>query len=95
MSFKIVGNMLPKFFLDELEKSIAADVAKALRQDFPTVKTAAKALAAEVEISMETIKKWYNGSNPPKAVHLIIMARASPSVRHALLKLIERERSAE
>ena len=89
MSFKIVGKVLPKFFLDELEKSIAANVAIALRQDFPTVKIAASALAAEVEISMETIKKWYNGSNPPKAVHLIIMARVSPSVHQALLNLID------
>jgi hypothetical protein len=30
MSFKIVGNVLPKFFLDELEKSIAANVAIAI-----------------------------------------------------------------
>ncbi len=89
MSFKFMGNVLPKFFLDELERCLAADVARALRQDFPTVKTAAKALASEVEISMETIKKWYNGSNPPKAVHLIIMARVSPSVRQALLNLID------
>lgn len=85
---KKVGNILPKYFLDELEKNIAASVAEALRQDFPNIKTAAKALALQVEVSMETIKKWYNGSNPPSAAHLIVLARASPSVRQVLRGLI-------
>jgi len=89
MSFKIVGKVLPKFFLDELEKTIAANIAGALRQDFPTVKATAIAVALHVDIKTDTVKKWYNGSNKPSAAHLIILARASPSVHQALLNLID------
>jgi hypothetical protein len=86
---KKVGNILLKFFLDELEKDIAAHIAKALRQDFQNIKSTAKALALQVEVKMETIKKWYSGSNPPSTAHLIVLARTSPSVRQALLQLMD------
>jgi hypothetical protein len=82
------GKVLPKIFLADLERNIAASIANALRQDFPNIKTAATAVALHVEINIETIKKWYNGSNTPSAANLIVLARVSPSVRQTLLRLI-------
>ncbi len=38
---------------------------------------------------MNTIKKWYNGTNVPSAINLIILARVSPSVKVMLLLLID------
>ncbi len=92
MSSELLGKVLPKFFLAKLEKSVAAEIAKSLRQDFPTVKIAATAIAKQVETNMETIKKWYNGSNVPSAANLIILARVSPSVRRAVLEFIDEGR---
>jgi len=89
MSSELLGKTLPKFFLAKLEESIAAEIAKSLRQDFPTVKIAATAIAKQVETNMETIKKWYNGSNMPSAANLIILARVSPSVRRVVLDFID------
>jgi hypothetical protein len=93
MSLRKEGNTLPKIFLDELEKSIAANISNALRQDFSNIKAVATALAIHVEISMETIKKWFNGSNPPKAVHLLLLARVSPSIRTMILQMIDEEKN--
>ena len=89
MSLKKEGKVLPKIFLAELEQDIAERIAQALRTDFPNIKTAATKLAEQVEINMETLKKWYNGRNTPSAANLIVLARGSPAVRQTLEGLIE------
>jgi hypothetical protein len=89
MYSKKEGKVLPKIFLDEFERDIATSIARALRSDFPNIKIAAAYFA---EISMETLKKWYNGRNTPSVANLIILARESPSVRRMLWEMIERER---
>ena len=86
MYSKKEGKVLPKIFLDELERDIATGIARALRSDFPNLKIAAGNLA---EINMETLKKWYNGRNTPSATNLIVLARGSPAVRKILWELIE------
>jgi hypothetical protein len=86
MYSKKEGKVLPKIFLDEFEHDIATGIARALRSDFPNLKIAAAYFA---EISMETLKKWYNGRNTPSAANLIILARESPSVRRMLWEMIE------
>lgn len=91
MSLKKEGKVLPKIFLANLEQNIAAQVAEALRKDFPNIKMAATTMAEQMEISMETLKKWYNGCNAPSAANLIVLARGSPAVRQALTSLISTE----
>jgi hypothetical protein len=86
MYSKKEGKVLPKIFLDELERDIATGIARALRSDFQNLKIAAGNLA---EINMETLKKWYNGRNTPSAANLVVLARGSPSVRRVLWELIE------
>ena len=88
MYSKKEGKVLPKIFLDEFERDIATGIARALRSDFPNLKIAAAYFA---EISMETLKKWYNGYNIPSVANLIILARESKSVRQVLWELIEKE----
>jgi len=89
MSSKKVGKVLPKIFIDNLEQEIAAHIAAALRKDFPNIKFAATALAEQVEVSMHTLKKWYNGHNTPSAANLIVLARSSASVRRVLWQLVK------
>lgn len=89
MSSKKVGKVLPKIFIDNLEQEIATHIAAALRKDFPTIKCAATALAEQVEVSMDTLKKWYNGRNTPSAANLVVLARSSASVRRALWQLVK------
>jgi len=86
MYSKKEGKVLPKIFLDGFEQEIATGIARALRSDFPNLKIAAAYFA---EINMETLKKWYNGSNTPSAANLIILARGSPSVCQMLLELVD------
>jgi hypothetical protein len=85
------GKVLPKIFLAEMDRDIAARIAQALRTDFPSIKSAATKLAEQVEINIETLKKWYGGHHAPSAANLIILARGSPAVRRMLIELIGKE----
>lgn len=89
MSSYFLGKTLPKIVLAEFERNIAGEVAQSLRKDFPNLKAAARVIATQAEINMNTIKKWYNGTNVPSAINLIILARVSPSVKVMLLLLID------
>ncbi|MBV8549535.1 MAG: hypothetical protein JO126_08775 [Alphaproteobacteria bacterium] len=88
MSFKKEGKVLPKIFLAAHERHVAAIISSAMRKDFQNIKIAATAMAPQVEINIETLKKWYNGTNIPSGSNLILLARISPSVREAVFVMI-------
>jgi hypothetical protein len=83
-----MGKVLPKIFLAQLNRDIAFCIREALRTDFRNMKAAATGLAEQGDVSMETLKKWYNGCNTPSVVHLIVLARASSAVRRVLEELM-------
>lgn len=74
---------------ENLNLKIAQLIAAALRADYGEKYSSIKMIARHCDASLSTIKKWYEGQNPPNSKHLIMLARKSPSVLKALLGLIE------
>ncbi|PZP84121.1 MAG: hypothetical protein DI582_09605 [Azospirillum brasilense] len=92
MSSPQTGNKLTGDFKDTLERNIAWIIATALRKDYGEKRHAIKRIARAVPVdSLNTIKSWYEGRNPPNSVHLILLARHSPSVAHAVAALLGTE----
>lgn len=65
-------------------------IAAALRRDFGDQYSSIKQIARHTQASLSTIKKWYEGRNPPNCCNLIELARFSPSVFQVLMELIGR-----
>ena len=86
MSLGKMGKTLPKKSARDLEQKIAIMVASALRKDFPKLKYAARAIAHEVDINFDAVKKWYNGQNAPSSGHFLMLTKISPSLFDAFLQ---------
>jgi hypothetical protein len=70
----------------DIERKIADMVRTALRKDFPIVKLAAQAIALEIDVNFDAVKRWYNGLNTPVSGHLIVLMKVSPSLFIAVIK---------
>ncbi len=89
MSPKETGNKLTAEKREKLEHKIARLVAAALREDYGDERHAIKRISRDIPIdSLNTIKAWYEGRNPPNSAHLIMLARYSPSVMGVLMDLL-------
>lgn len=69
-------------------QEIAGMIASALREDYGDQYSSIKQIAKNTSASLSTIKKWYEGRNPPNSANLIMLARYSPSVLKTLMALI-------
>jgi DNA-binding transcriptional regulator YiaG len=70
------------------DRYMAQQIASALRQDYGDKYSSVKEIARRTNASVSTVKKWYEGRNPPNSKHLIILAQHSRSVLVALLDMI-------
>lgn len=70
----------------DIERKIANMVRAALRKDFPIVKLAAQAIAQEIDVNFDALKRWYNGSNTPVSGHFLALMKVSPSLFIAVLE---------
>lgn len=80
-----MGNILPKK-LDNLQ--LAKRVAEALNEAHSDVASMVKNISNTTGINNETVAKWCKGKNPPKAVHLLILAEHYPSILKMIFELI-------
>jgi hypothetical protein len=75
----------------DFEKKIAKMVSLALQKDFPKTKLAARAIATEIDVNFDAIKRWYNGLNTPISGHFLALMKVSPSLFISVLKEVGRE----
>jgi hypothetical protein len=73
----------------KLNREIAHRIAVALRADYGNKYSSIKQISKHTQASLSTIKKWFDGHNPPNSANLITLARRSPSVLRVVLELIE------
>lgn len=76
---------------EDLDRKIALMIAAALRADYGEQYSSIKQIAKHTDASLSTIKKWYEGRNPPNSCNLIQLARHSPSVLRVLMELVGRQ----
>ena len=89
MSPKEMGNKLTEKKAEKLDHKIARLVAVALKQDYGDERHAIKRISRDIPIdSLNTIKAWYEGRNPPNAGHLVMLALHSPNVMRVLMELL-------
>lgn len=72
---------------ENLDRKMAEMIAAALRQDYEQKYSSVKEIARHTDASLSTIRKWYEGQNPPNSKHLVMLARHSENVFRALLEL--------
>lgn len=76
---------------ENLDRKIALMIAAALRADYGEQYSSIKQIAKHTDASLSTIKKWYEGRNPPNSCNLIQLARHSPSVLRVLMELVGKQ----
>jgi len=62
------------------DSELAKFVAVALRQDFGGMTSVVKQIGKLTDANLRTIKNWYEARNAPSSGHLLLLARASPSI---------------
>lgn len=72
-----------------LDRAICSLVSKALRKAHRNSSAARKHIARTTQLNELTIRKWYEGKNPPSAAHLLILMRHYPDLLHAILQMME------
>ena len=85
MSHKKIGNILPKK-LDDLQ--LARRVAEALKETHLDITSVVKNISNTTGIHGETVAKWCKGKNPPKALHLLVLAEHYPTILKMIFELI-------
>lgn len=76
-----------------LDQAICSLVSKALRKAHRNSSAARKHIARTTQLNELTIRKWYEGKNPPDAAHLLILMRHYPDLLHAILQMIDDAKS--
>jgi hypothetical protein len=72
-----------------LDRVICSLVSKALRKAHRNSSAARKHIARTTQLNELTIRKWYEGKNPPSAAHLLILMRHYPDLLHAILQMMD------
>lgn len=72
-----------------LDRAICSLVSKALRKAHRNSSASRKHIARTTQLNELTIRKWYEGKNPPDAAHLLILMRHYPDLLHAILQMME------
>lgn len=90
MSFAEMHHKLTVKIDRDIEPKLARMVAEALRADYGEKYSSIKQIARHTDASISTIRKWYNGQNPPNSRNLLLLAQHSQSVMRVLLVLIGR-----
>jgi hypothetical protein len=70
---------------------LCREVADALRVTYRNTPSAIKQIARLTGISAATARKWYQGTNPPDAAHLLLLMKYYPAVLQRVLMLIGRD----
>ena len=92
MSPNEVGKKLTDKTGEKLDYKIACMIANALKQDYGNERHAVKRISRDMPIdSLNTIKAWYKGKNPPNAGHLLMLATHSPSVMRVVMELLGKQ----
>jgi len=88
MSLTQTGNKWTEKTEGNSDKKLAQMLAKALRQDYGGKHSSIKIISNDTGISSETIRKWYEGRNPPRLRYFIKIAKYSPNVLRVFLEII-------
>ena len=89
MSYKKMGNIFPVKTTTTLEQEIAVRINQILREHHEDQSSAIKKICGKTGIGCNTIRRWYEGRNPPSSGHLIILALHYPAVLKMILELSE------
>lgn len=76
-----------------LDRAISRLVSKTLREAHRNSSAALKHIARTTQLNALTIRKWYEGKNPPDAAHLLILMAHYPDLLCGILQLIDRTKS--
>ncbi len=87
MSYKKMGNIFPVKTAANLEQEIAVRINQILREHHQDKSSVIKEICGETGIGCNTIRRWYEGRNPPSSGHLIILALHYPAVLKMFLEL--------
>jgi len=87
MSFRKKNHILSREEVLFLEREITAKISDVLRLKFKGNPTAVKNIANETGIALATVKKWYEGQNPPSLGHFLILCRHYDEILKAFLSL--------
>ena len=87
MSFRKRDHIWSREKVVELEQEITTKIAGALRQKFRKSSTAVKSIANETGGALATVKKWYEGRNPPSLGHFLMLCRHYDEILKAFLNL--------
>ena len=70
----------------KIEQKLTHHIHVFLHEEYRDISSPIKRIAQKTGLATETIKRWYNGRNPPKTAHLIILAKSYPQVMQLLLE---------
>lgn len=73
-----------------LDQAISRLVSKTLREAHRDSSSARKHIAKTTQLNALTIRKWYEGKNPPDAAHLLILMAHYPDLLRGILQLLDR-----
>jgi len=85
MSHKKIGNILPKK-IDNLQ--LARRVAETLKETHSDIASVVKNISNTTGIHSETVAKWCKAKNPPKSLHLLVLAEHYPAILKMIFELI-------
>ena len=71
---------------DCLEQKIGEKVAEILRQKYAGKASPIKHISSEIDISPDTVRKWYSGRKPPYLAHFLILAQKYPAILRMFLE---------
>lgn len=72
------------------DAEFAQVIASALKVEFGSTRNGAKMLMRWTGVSERTAKNWLNGTNAPRGVHLILLARESNAILKAMMLMADR-----
>jgi len=82
-----MGNIFPAMTAAFFEQELTARINKILREAHQDKSSCIKIINGKTVIKCDTIKRWYEGRNPPSSAHLIILAQHYPAVIKMILDL--------
>ncbi len=87
MSCEKMGNIFPVKTAAAIEREIAIRINQILREWHQDQSAAIKHICRKTGLGSNTVRRWYEGRNPPSSGHLIILALHYPAVLEMILDL--------
>jgi len=88
LSFSKNDQVFPSTGTRISEVAFAKSVAEALRNDYADIPSTVKQISRQTGAQPRAIRNWYEGKHIPSSLHLLILAKSSPSILQLVLKQI-------